>query len=148
MSNPENPSLTERAKAAAASSRQERPTIGTLVGVLSKQLSELIHGEISLVKAKAALAGKQFGAAAGMLVLALVLALYMLERFFRAAEYGLATVLPMWAATLIVGGILLVIVLILLLIAKMSIDKGKTQVPDPKTNIDKGIAAVKKGLDQ
>lgn len=128
------------------SDKADRPSLGELVGLVSKQVSGLVQGEIALAKAKAANMGKQFGTAIGLLVVAGVLALYMLERFLRAAEYGLAEVVPMWAACLIVGGILLLLILILALVAKKKIDTGKNDVPAPQEGMAKNVDAVKKGL--
>lgn len=139
--------VTDAADTRESRSRKaDRPSLGELVGLVSKQVSGLIQGEIALAKAKAANMGKQFGTAIGLLVVAGVLALYMLERFLRAAEYGLAEVVPMWAACLIVGGILLLLILILALVAKKKINTGKTEVPAPQVGMAKNLEAVKKGL--
>ena len=53
----------------------------------------------------------------------------------------------MWAAKLIVAGILLVLVAILALVGKASLQKGISEKPDPQEGIKEGIAAVKKGLE-
>ncbi|AOZ72009.1 hypothetical protein BK816_00775 [Boudabousia tangfeifanii] len=129
-------------------SGNSRPSLGELVGLVSKQTSALIRGEITLAKAKAAAAGKQFGVGAGLVVVALVLVFYFLERLFRAAEYAFGLLVPMWAAALIVAGILLLIILILLFVALASFKKGKTQTPNPGQGISMDVEAVKKGLNK
>ncbi|MBV7363316.1 phage holin family protein [Actinomycetaceae bacterium TAE3-ERU4] len=128
------------------SSETSRPSVGELVGLVSKQVSALIRGEISLAKAKAATAGKRFALAIGLFGTVAVMAFYLLERLLRAAEYGIGEFVPMWAACLIVAGILLVIMIILALIGKSAITKATTDTPAPQEGLSKDAKAIKKGL--
>ncbi|WP_307737835.1 phage holin family protein [uncultured Varibaculum sp.] len=154
-----SPQLTERenasdkataskpAASAVAKTGSARPNLGNLVSKLSDQVQALVKGEIELAKVKAANMAKRSGLGIALLVVAGVLALYMLGFLFGAAAEALALVVPVWAAKLIVAAILLVLLLILALVGKASLQKGMSEKPDPQEGIKEGIAAVKKGLE-
>lgn len=124
-----------------------RPGLGNLVSKLSDQVQALVKGEIELVKVKVSNMLKRSGVGIALLVVAGVLALYMLGFLFGAAVDALALIVPIWAAKLIVAGILLVLVAIFALVGKASLKKGLSDKPDPQAGIKEGIAAVKKGLE-
>ncbi len=124
-----------------------RPNLGNLVSKLSDQVQALVKGEIELAKVKATNMAKRSGVGIALLVVAGVLALYMLGFLFGAVAEALVLAVPMWAAKLIVAGILLVLVAILALVGKASLQKGIADKPDPQAGIKEGIAAVKKGLE-
>lgn len=121
--------------------------MGNLVSKLSDQVQALVKGEIELAKVKVSNMAKRSGAGIALLVVAGVLALYMLGFLFGAAADALALIVPIWAAKLIVAGILLVLVAIFALVGKASLKKGLSDKPDPQAGIKEGIAAVKKGLE-
>ena len=110
-------------------------------------MQALVKGEIELAKVKATNMAKRSGLGIALLVVAGVLALYMLGFLFGAVAEALVLAVPMWAAKLIVAGILLVLVAILALVGKASLQKGISEKPDPQEGIKEGIAAVKKGLE-
>lgn len=147
----ENASQEGAASKPAASAGVEtgsaRPNLGNLVSKLSDQVQALVKGEIELAKVKATNMAKRSGLGIALLVVAGVLALYMLGFLFGAVAAALALVVPEWAAKLIVAGILLVLLLILALVGKASLQKGISEKPDPQEGIKEGIAAVKKGLE-
>ncbi|OKL46570.1 hypothetical protein BSR29_07025 [Boudabousia liubingyangii] len=143
MSTPEQMSSKPETQAQA---RAERPSVGELVGLVSTQASALVKGEITLAKAKAAAAGKRFGVAGALLALAGILSFYLIERLFRAAEYAFGLLVPMWAASLIVAGLILLVMGLLAGVALASIKKGKNNMPNPGEGMGKNVAAVKKGL--
>ena len=67
----------------------------------------------------------------------------------RASLLGrllLALVLPAWAASLIVVGILLVIVLVLALAGKSSLQSAQKHRPDPAASVAATKEAIEKGL--
>jgi len=140
-------SASKPAAVAAEKTGSTRPNLGNLVSKLSDQVQALVKGEIELAKVKAANMAKRSGLGIALLVVAGVLVLYMLGFLFGAAAEALALVVPVWAAKLIVAGILLVLLLILALVGKASLQKGMSEKPDPQEGIKEGIAAVKKGLE-
>lgn len=121
-------------------------SIGELFANLSSQITSLVRGEIELTKAKVTAYFTKMGMGVGLLVGAALFALYLLGWLFHTIEVALAVVLPAWAASLIVTGILLVIVLVLALLGKAALDKAKNSTPDPKSGVNASIDAVKKGL--
>jgi hypothetical protein len=72
----------------------------------------------------------RIGAGIGMGAGAAVLALYALGFFFAGGAVALALVLPLWAALLIVGAILLLTALVLVLLARSSIRAGTPPLPE------------------
>ena len=138
---------SKQAGSAEVETASGRPNLGNLVSKLSDQVQALVKGEIELAKVKATNMAKRSGVGIALLAVAGVLALYMLGFLFGAVAEALALVVPLWAAKLIVAGILLVLLLILALVGKASLQKGISEKPDPQEGIKEGIAAVKKGLE-
>ncbi|HUW15468.1 MAG TPA: phage holin family protein [Actinomycetes bacterium] len=105
----------------------ERPTLGALVAMITRELSLLVRGEIDLAKAEmkrsarnGALGGGLLAAAAALLVMVGLLVTW-------AAVYGLAagTGLPLWGSFLIVAGFYLIIAVVLGLVGVLSLKKAK-----------------------
>ena len=138
---------SKQAGSAEVETASARPNLGNLVSKLSDQVQALVKGEIELAKVKATNMAKRSGVGIALLAVAGVLALYMLGFLFGAVAEALALVVPLWAAKLIVAGILLVLLLILALVGKASLQKGISEKPEPQEGIKEGIAAVKKGLE-
>ena len=146
-SNTEKGTESKNAAPVQTKATSTRPSLGNLVSKLSDQVQALVKGEIELAKVKAANMAKRSGAGIALLVVAGVLALYMLGFLFGAAADAFALVVPMWAAKLIVAGILLVLLAIFALVGKASLKKGLSDKPDPQAGIKEDIEAVKKGLE-
>ena len=73
-------------------------------------------------------------------------ALFLLGWSLHTVEVLLALVLPAWAASLIVVGILLVIVLVLALAGKSSLQSAQKHRPDPAASVAATKEAIEKGL--
>lgn len=127
---------------------QEKRTIGELVAGVSESFSTLVRDEIKLAQTQLTEKVTGLGKGAGFLAVAgVLLALYAVPVLLWAAIYGIATALPLWAAALIVGGVLVLIAVILALVGLKMLKKSKEMpAPDPKTGLQKGVAAFKKGL--
>ena len=76
---------------------------------------------------------------------AAVFALYLLGWVFHTIEVALELVVPAWAASLIVG-ILLLIVLILALVGASSLKSAQAHRPDPAASVAATKEAIEKGL--
>ncbi len=120
-----------------------------ITGLLAKitaQFSYLIRNEIALavlqVKAKLAYTGVGVALLAG----AAIFALYLLGILLLAAGFGLATIMPLWLAFLVIAGVLLVIVGILTLLGLRTLKKAAKHTPDLKNGIKADVEAFKKGL--
>ena len=103
------------------------------------------RGEIELTKTKA-MTFLNF-TKAGIIALAIagVFALYGLGWLLHSAELALALVLPAWAASLIVCGVIFLIVIIFALVGISKLKKSSQNVPAPQQGLKEDVDAVKKG---
>ena len=140
------PSARHTPQHAAPAPAEARTTIGTLVASVTGQLSGILRDEIELNKSKARSFAKKSGKGAGLLATAAVFALFLLGWSLHTVEVLLVLVLPAWAASLIVVGILLVIVLVLALAGKSSLQSAQKHRPDPAASVAATKEAIEKGL--
>ncbi len=84
----------------------EEASVGELVTAVSQQIPELVRSEIKLAQAEVTQKGKQAGMGIGMFGAAGLLSLYGLAALFATVVALLALVLPVWAAALIVTGLI------------------------------------------
>jgi hypothetical protein len=108
----------------------ERQGVGPAAKDVAEHASTLARLELELasleIKRKIGALGLGFGLALG----AAVFLLYALGFGFAAGAVGLALVVPLWAALLIVFGVLVLVALVLGLIGLKSIKKGTPPVPE------------------
>ena len=128
-----------------APSGSQPPSIGELFGRMTGQISSLIRGEIAVAKTQAMTFLNYTKAGIGALAVAGVLALYGLGWLFHSAELALALVLPAWAASLIVCGVIFLIVIIFALVGISKLKKSSQNVPAPQQGLKEDVDAVKKG---
>lgn len=112
----------------------------TLIGDIPGLISQLIRDELEQLKDEIVGKLKHAGIGIGLFVGAAAFLFFALAVFVAAAILGIATVLPAWAAALIVGGVLLVITIVLALIGLSNLKKG---VPPSPT---KTISSMKKDV--
>ena len=103
---------------------------GELVKNLTEQVSRLIRDELKLAEFEMTSKAKRMGRGAGMFGGSGLMALYGIGCLLAAAIIGLASVLPAWAAALIVGGALLVIAGVAALLGKSQVSKAAPPVPE------------------
>jgi hypothetical protein len=103
---------------------------GELVKNLSEQVSRLIRDELKLAEYEMTRKAKRMGRGAGMFGGSGLVALYGIGCLLAAAIIGLASVLPAWAAALIVGGALLVIAGVAALLGKSQVSKAVPPMPE------------------
>ena len=113
---------------------------------MTGQLSSIIRDEVELNKAKLRAFASKSGKGIALLVVAAVFALYLLGWVFHTIEVALELVVPAWAASLIVVGILLLIVLILALVGARSLKSAQAHRPDPAASVAATKEAIEKGL--
>lgn len=130
----------------AAPAPEARPSIGSLVALVTSQLSGIVRDEIELNKTKARAFAAKSVKGAGLLVTAAVFALFLLGWTLHTIEVLLALVLPAWAASLIVVVLLLVIVLVLALAGKNALQSAQKHRPDPAASVAATKEAIQKGL--
>jgi uncharacterized membrane protein YqjE len=103
---------------------------GELVKHLSEQVTRLIRDELKLAEYEMTRKAKRMGRGAGMFGGSGLVALYGIGCLLAAAIIGLASVLPAWAAALIVGGALLVIAGVAALMGKSQVSKATPPMPE------------------
>ena len=130
----------------AQAAGEARPSIGALFASVTGQLSSIIRDEVELNKAKLRAFASKSGKGIALLVVAAVFALYLLGWTLHTAEIALALVLPAWAASLIIVGVLLLIVLILALVGARSLKSAQAHRPDPAASVAATKEAIEKGL--
>ena len=124
----------------------EKQSLGDLIGGMTAQFSTLVRGEIELAQVQLKEKVSKLGLGGGLLAAAGVLALYMLGLLLLGAVWGLGNVMPLWAAFLVVSGILLVIIAVLGVIGVKELQKSNEVKVDPATGLKATADAAKKGL--
>ena len=84
-------------------------SIKEIIDALKPQLQELVDKQVELARTELAPVGRQAGIATGLLVVGAVFMLVFLIFLSLAGVYVLELFVPIWAAALIVSGILLLI---------------------------------------
>jgi fatty acid desaturase len=116
------------------------------------QLAKEVAGDLTrLAKLEAQLAGEQAkrgmrkrAVAIGAIVTALVFLLYALWFLLAAGAAGIASVLPWWAALMIVGGGLVVFAVGLVMIALLSLRSAGSVVPaDTKESVKEDLRSLR-----
>jgi hypothetical protein len=115
----------------------------SLIADLPTLLVDLLRSEIDSLKAEIAAKLKSAGIGVGFLVGAATFAFFAVLVLIAAGVLGLATVLPAWAAALIVGGGILVIAVILALIGVSTLKKGVPPAPiETMKSLKKDVLAI------
>ena len=117
-----------------------------LIGDLPGLLSDLVRHEIEQLKSEITGKLKSAGVGIGLLVGAGAFLFFAMLVLTAAGILGLATVLPAWAAALIVGGALLVITAILALIGFAQLKRGVPPAPTETIESIKKDVRVIKGI--
>lgn len=121
--------------------QQTDEPIGAVVHRLSEQLPELVRSEVRLAQAELAEKGKRAGLGIGLFGAAGILGLYAVAGLLATAVIALDLVLPLWAAALVVSGVLLVLTLGLALNGRAQVSQATPPAPE------KAIAGVKQDLE-
>ena len=121
------------------------PTTGRLVHDLTEQTRELVRGEMALAKAELSDTVKHAGIGAGLFGGAGVIALYGGGALVAAAIAGLAVVLDVWLAALIVGVVLLAVAGVAALLGKKQVTQATPAVPATQRGVQRDVATLKEG---
>mgnify|MGYP001549910546 CR=1 FL=1 len=124
-----------------------RPTadapIGELLSQFSAQTSRLVRDEMKLAQKEFQESARHAGVGAGLISVAGVLAVLGLATLIAAAVAGLALVLPVWAAALIVGVVLLAIAGVGALVSRREVERVTPAVPQTVESVKKDFDEVK-----
>lgn len=132
-------STTTPSKPDPAEPRTTDPTIGRLVADASANLSGMIRNEIALAKAEISVDVSKGVKGGAMFAVAGVFAFLGLIFLLHTIALGIATVLPMWAAYLLVTVVLFVLAAILAFVGKGVVSKIKGK---PARTIDSAKSSV------
>ena len=116
---------------------KERKGLFRLIAEVPTLIVQLFRDEIESFKQEITKKVKGVAIGAGLFAAAAFFLVLMIIMLLIAAVFGLATVLPTWAAALIVAGVLLVIAVVIALIGLAQFKKG-----DPA----KTVESVKKDV--
>ncbi|MFV1363633.1 MULTISPECIES: phage holin family protein [Mycolicibacterium] len=126
---------------------ESRPTadasIGELMGQLSTQTSRLVRDEMRLAQKEFQESAKHAGIGAGLFSVAGLLAFFGVATFITAGIAALALVLPVWAAALIVGGVLFIAAGIAALVGRKQTDEVTPAVPRTVETVKADIDELK-----
>jgi Flp pilus assembly protein TadB len=118
-------------------------SLGELLSQLSTQTSRLVRDEIRLAQKEFQESARHAGMGAGLISVAGLLAVVGLLTLVAAAVAGLALVLPVWAAALIVAAVLLVIAGIAALVSRGQLEQVTPAAPETVASVKKDIDEVK-----
>lgn len=123
------------------SKAQADTSVGQLVSQLSTQTSRLVRDEMRLAQQEFRESAKHAGIGAGLLSVAGLLAALGLATLIASAVAALSLVLPLWAAALIIGAVLLGAAGVAGLISKKQVEQTS---PVPRRTVDN----VKQDIDE
>ncbi|MET9735690.1 phage holin family protein [Streptomyces sp. NPDC006458] len=104
----------------------------------TKQLTELMRGELRLAQEEMKVKGRRYGRGGGLFGGAGVVGFLTLQALVATAVAALAVPLPVWAAALIVTAVLALVTAVLALAGKKQVKQGSP--PTPQLAID-GVKA-------
>ena len=126
-------------------SRRNDETLGALVHQLSEQIPELVRSEMRLAQAELTEKGKRAGLGLGMFSAAGLLAFFGAATVIATAIIALGLVMPLWAAGLIVAGVLLVAALGAALGGRKELEQATPPKPERAIRGVKADVATAKG---
>lgn len=104
--------------------------VGTAAKQVAEHASTLAHLELELALLEVKRKVAALGVGIGMSIAAGVFGLFALGFGLAAAAAALALIVPMWAALLIVFGVLVLLSVVLLLVGLGAIKRGAPPVPE------------------
>ena len=120
--------MTESAQPTPEGSESERSLFALLRDVPGLFM-DLIRAEWEQIKREMARKLKNLGSGALLLLIAIILLSFLTFTLLAAAIFGLATVMPGWAAALVVSGGLVIIIAILVAAAMAKFKAGSPPLP-------------------
>ncbi len=120
----------------------DQASIPELMNQLTSQTSRLVRDEIRLAQKEFQTAAKRTGIGAGLFSTAGLLAFVGLLAVVAAAIAALALVLPVWAAALIVAGVLFAVAGIAGVAGKKQVEQAPAAAQDVVANVSEDIHVV------
>jgi Putative Actinobacterial Holin-X, holin superfamily III len=117
-------------------------SVRELTAQLGEQLSRLVNEEIALAKAELSASARQAAVGSGLLTSAGVVGHTAWLAMAAAAIAGIAVVLPVWAAALIVGGALGAVAGVLALLGRNRLRRGSVPLRLTKESVRKDLSEI------
>lgn len=127
----------------AGTTPTENASTGELIAQLTSQTSRLVRDEMRLAQKEFQESVKHAGIGAGLFSVAGVLAVFGVATVIAAAVAALALALPVWAAALIVGAVLLAAGGIAALVGKKQVQEASPVPQQTVANVKDDIQEVK-----
>jgi hypothetical protein len=124
--------MTADGSARPGSSAQE--PVGDLVQRASQQLSQLVRDEMRLAQAEMTEKGKRFGKGGGLFGGAGLMGVLTLQALVATVIAALSLVMDVWAAALIVTGVLAAVTALMAALGKQQVSKATP--PTPERTVD------------
>ncbi|WP_326600193.1 phage holin family protein [Streptomyces sp. NBC_01803] len=105
-------------------------SVGALVSRASQQISRLVRDELRLAQGEMADKGKRFGIGGGLYGGAAIVAIVAFQALVATGIAALALALPVWAAALIVSGVLLALAAVLAALGRKKVRQATPPVPE------------------
>ncbi|MFJ7073870.1 phage holin family protein [Streptomyces sp. NPDC098781] len=105
-------------------------SVGELVQEASQELTDLVRAEMRLAQAEMTQKGKRLGMGGGMFGGAGLVGFLALQAMIATAIAALAVPLPVWAAGLIVTGILLVVAAVMAAVGRAKVRNATPAAPE------------------
>ena len=122
-------------------------SVAELVRDAIEQTRTLVRDEMRLAVIELRRKGKRFGASAGVVGGAGVLAFYGGAALLAGVVLLVATALPAWISALVVGGAVLLVAAVLTLIGKKQVEQAVPPVPqEAAEGVQRDIHAVREGV--
>ncbi len=118
-------------------------SVGELLTRLSAQTSRLVRDELKLAQQEMRESLRHAGKGAGLISAAGLLAFLGAATLIAAAVAALSLVLPMWAAALIVGVVLLAAAAVAALVSRREVERVTPPVPRTVENVREDIEEVR-----
>ncbi|MFJ5732183.1 phage holin family protein [Streptomyces paradoxus] len=122
--------------------RDEQHSVGELVNQAAEQASRLVRQEVALAKEEMAEKGRRAGRGGGLLGAAGAVAYAGFLALAGTGAAALSLVLPVWAAALIVTGVLFVIAAVLAAVGRGQLRRAAPPTPE------KAIGSVKADVEE
>lgn len=110
--------------------RQSPHGLGAAVKEVAERASAIVRLELELAALELKRKVSSLGLGIGLLLGAVVLAVFMLGFFFATIAAGLATAMPVWAALLVTTGIILLLAAVVGYLGVAKVKKGTPPVPE------------------
>lgn len=113
----------------APKKENEERSLFTLLREMPGLFMDLVRAEFEQFKREMTRKLKNLGTGTLLILIALILVSYLTFTLLVAAIFGLAVVMPVWAAALVVSGAVLLLIVVLVAIAVVKFKKASPPLP-------------------